>query len=65
MGSNGNCNKGSAAKEQPHDGRSNPQAGVNADGTMDVFGNMNDLGPAAVMFLMGVATWFLRERCIC
>lgn len=60
---NMNPSGSNGGKEVPHDGRS--RRGINADGTMDVFGDMNDGGVAVVMFMMGVATWFLRERCVC
>ena len=56
---------GGHSKDVPHDGSPRSRRGVNADGTMDVFGDLNDGGVAVVMFVMGVATWFLRERCVC
>lgn len=62
---NNNQPNAGAAKEAPYDGRARNKRGLNPDGTMDVFGDMNDGGVAVVMFVMGVATWFLRERCIC
>lgn len=53
----------SAVKEAPYDGRSRQRNG--ADGTMDFFGNMEDSPAVVMMFLVGVATWFLREKCVC
>jgi hypothetical protein len=35
------------------------------DRPMEVFGNLEDSPAVIAMFLIGVATWFLRERCIC
>jgi hypothetical protein len=33
---------------------------------MEVFGNLGQDAPAVIaLFLISVATWFLRERCIC
>jgi hypothetical protein len=37
----------------------------NADGTMDVLGNLQDSPIVVAMFLIGVASWFLRTRCVC
>ena len=43
----------------------------NVDGThggsapMDVFGDLRDAPVVAVLFAIGVATWFLQEQCIC
>jgi hypothetical protein len=59
-------------KEAPFDGRNNqngrgPRSEVNDDGVMDMVGggDLRDAPAVVVMFLVGVATWFLRERCIC
>jgi hypothetical protein len=59
-----------AAKEQPYDGsRRNRNGGGNNDlqdgQPMDIMGDMRDAPAAVVMFLVGVAAWFLRERCVC
>ena len=59
-----------AAKEQPFDGsRRNRNNGGNngqQDGEpMDIMGDMNDSPAVVVMFLVGIAAWFLREQCIC
>ena len=55
----------SHSKDVPHDGSRRSRRGVNADGRMDVFGDLSDGNVAVVMFLVGVASWFLRERCVC
>lgn len=53
-------------KAAPHDGTlRNNRRGMNADGTMDVFGDLSDGQVAVMMFVMGVASWFLREQCVC
>ena len=39
---------------------------LNDNGEMDVIGNdLRDQGMVVVMFLVGLATFFLRERCTC
>ena len=70
---NNNNNNQSAGKEQPYDGRRSQRNrqnhGTNNNGqdggTMDVIGDLQDSPIVVVMFLVGVATWFLRERCVC
>ena len=62
-GGGGRNTASGGGKEMPQDGSS--RRGQNPDGTMDVLGDWNDGGVAVVMFMMGVATWFLRERCVC
>ena len=52
-------------KDIPHDGTPRNRRGVNARGEMEVFGDLNDGGMVVMMFVVGVASWFLRERCIC
>ena len=42
-------------------GRNN---GVNENGDVEMF-NLQDNGLVVVMFLMSVAGWMLRERCVC
>lgn len=45
-----------------------PNKGNNSQGNgrpIEVFANMQDSPMVVAMFLVGVATWFLRERCIC
>ncbi|CAB9515254.1 expressed unknown protein [Seminavis robusta] len=56
---------GAPAKDVPHDGSPRNRRGVNARGEMEVFGDMSDGNVVVVMFLVGVASWFLRERCVC
>jgi len=46
--------KGDAQREGSSDGA-----------PLEAFGNMQDSPVVVAMFLIGVATWFLRERCIC
>mmetsp|Transcript_8081 Transcript_8081/g.20196 ORF Transcript_8081/g.20196 Transcript_8081/m.20196 type:complete len:80 (-) Transcript_8081:146-385(-) len=64
-----NNNNARAAKETPYEGRRSqrnrqPEQAQNG-GTMDVVGNLQDSPVVVVMFLVGVASWLLRERCIC
>jgi len=40
------------------------QPGVNENGDMEMI-NLQDNGMVVVMFLMSVAGWMLRERCVC
>jgi hypothetical protein len=40
-------------------------AAAQADAPMDVMGDLRDAPVVVVMFLIGVASWLLRERCIC
>ncbi len=59
-----------AAKEQPYDGsRRNRNGGGNnaqEDGEpMGIMGDMRDAPAVAVMFMVYLAAWFLRERCVC
>ena len=61
---NNNNNHNSQGKDAPFDGRQR-NGGSNNDGTMDFFGNMEDQPVVVMMFLVGVATWFLKERCVC
>ena len=51
------------AKEDPHDGRQRQRDGSN--GEIDMIGDLRDQGFVMVLFLMGVASWLLRERCVC
>ena len=59
---NNNNRRGKAQKEVPGAGR---DRNLNADGTMDVLGDMQDSPVVVAMFLIGVASWFLRTRCVC
>ena len=56
-------------KEIPYDGRSsngrNQSRGRNNDEPMDVLGDLQDAPVVIAMFLVTVATWFLRDRCVC
>lgn len=59
-----------AAKEQPFDGNRRNRNGGGNNGTedgepMDIMGDMRDSPAVAAMFLVYVAAWFLRERCVC
>jgi hypothetical protein len=63
---NNNNNHGTniaAIKEAPYDGQSRRQR--TNDGTMDMMGDMQEAPFVAAMFMVGVLTWFLRERCFC
>lgn len=40
-------------------------SGENENGDMEMFGDLQDNGFVVVMFLMSVAGWMLRERCVC
>lgn len=64
---NHNNNNRIAAKEDPFDGnlRRRTNNGSNEEGPVDILGDMRDSPAVVVMFLVGVASWFLRERCIC
>ena len=52
-----------AAKEDPHDGRQRQRGGAN--GEIDMIGDLRDQMPVMALFLMGLASWILRERCVC
>ena len=60
---NNNNNNRQQGKEVPFDGRR--QQNTNNNGTMDFFGNMEDQPIVVLMFFVSVATWFLKERCVC
>ena len=54
-------------KEIPYDSRSR-RNGRNRQSNaepMDVMGDLRDSPVVMVMFLVGVASWLLRERCTC
>ena len=63
----GNNNDNSGRKEAPYDGRAGGNGGsAAADGApMDIIGDLRESPAVVVMFLVGVASWFLRERCMC
>jgi hypothetical protein len=65
---NGNNNSDrSAAKNVSQNRPRGPRNQLNENGEMEVFGGGNQGDQAAIMalFLMGVASWILREHCIC
>jgi len=68
---NSNGNDEARGKEAPHDGRQNGRGGggsgqeLNENGEMDVIGDLRDQGFVMVLFLMGVASYLLREQCTC
>jgi hypothetical protein len=45
-------------------GNNNRNNGINENGDVEMF-NLQDNGLVVVMFLMSVAGWMLRERCVC
>mmetsp|Transcript_27151 Transcript_27151/g.32094 ORF Transcript_27151/g.32094 Transcript_27151/m.32094 type:complete len:80 (-) Transcript_27151:288-527(-) len=60
------------AKEIPHDGsQRNRQNGnsrgpqLNENGEMEVLGDMRDQPLVVALFLMGLASYLLREICVC
>ena len=54
----------SPTKEAPHDG--SRRTGGGRDGQpMDIVGDLSDSPAVVIMFLVTVAGWFLRERCVC
>lgn len=64
---NRNNNK-SVGKDVPLNGHGDRNRnGLNENGAMDVFvgGNIGDQGAIFALFLMGVVSWILRERCVC
>lgn len=70
---NHNNNNPASRKVVPFDGRNHGRSnarnggrsGEGDDAPMDIMGDMRDAPAAVVMFLVGVAAWFLRERCVC
>ena len=68
---NNNNNTGSgrqAPKEQPHDGSRRNSGGNNGqqDGQpMNIIGDLDEAPAVVMMFLVGMAAWFLREQCVC
>ena len=51
----------------PHEGQIQGKADPtgNAGAEMDIIGNLQDQPIVVVMFLIGIASWLLQERCIC
>ena len=60
---NNNDNNAARAKEAAINPQ-NVNSGVNENGDVEII-NLQDNGLVVVMFLMSVAGWMLRERCIC
>ncbi len=57
-----------SGKLDPTDAERSQNDGVelNGNGEMDVIGNdLRDQGMVVIMFFVGLATFFLRERCTC
>ena len=56
-------------KEDPRGGRQRGGSGrgpqLNENGEMDIIGDLRDQGFVMVLFLMGVASFLLREQCTC
>jgi hypothetical protein len=68
---NNNDNPGEAtntrmnAKVAPYDGRRSQRSrDVNGQDHMDMIGDMRDSPIVVAMFLVGVVSWFFRERCV-
>ncbi|KAL3784688.1 hypothetical protein ACHAW5_002866 [Stephanodiscus triporus] len=53
-----------AARRAKEDALRPRASGVNENGDVEAF-NLQDNGIVVVMFLMTVAGWMLRERCVC
>jgi hypothetical protein len=62
---NRNGGNGRDSRYQPTKEDSSQAGGERNSAPIEVFGNMEDSPMVVLMFLVGVATWFLRERCIC
>ena len=56
-------NNGNDSRNGQHGGKGAANQGGAA--SMDVIGDLHDAPAVVVMFLIGVATWLLRERCVC
>ena len=52
-------------KEVPFDGSGQQGSNVNANGEMDIIGDMREQPIVVAMFLMGLASWYLRSHCTC
>jgi hypothetical protein len=55
---------GNPVKDVPHDGTPRNRRGVN-NGQVDVIGDLSDGNMVVMMFIVGIASWFLREQCVC
>mmetsp|Transcript_26733 Transcript_26733/g.28764 ORF Transcript_26733/g.28764 Transcript_26733/m.28764 type:complete len:81 (+) Transcript_26733:123-365(+) len=68
---NNNNNNGrqaaGAAKEQPYDGSNRNRNRNSGDNNVpiDIMGDLDEAPAVVMMFLVGVAAWFLREQCVC
>ena len=60
---NNNGRQAGGAKEQPYDG-SNRNSGDN-NAPMNIIGDLNEAPAVVMIFMVGVAAWFLREQCVC
>ena len=49
----------------PSVSKGDPNSTRDPNAPIEVFGDMQDSPMVVAMFLVGVVTWFLRERCIC
>lgn len=54
---NNNNNNFQAKPDPTDDGRNS--------GEMDIIGNLQEQPAVVMMFLIGVASWLLQERCTC
>ena len=63
---NNRNNQAARNKELPYDGtpRRN-QRQRQGDEPMDIMGDLRESPAVVVMMLVGIASWFLRERCVC
>ena len=66
---NNNNNYDSQRNHHKHNQSTKSAAGENNnsnnDAPMGIMGDLNEAPAVVVMFLVGVVTWFLRERCVC
>lgn len=61
---NNRPNSSQPTKEAPYDGSRRGRQ-TDTDGRMDVIGDLQDSPAVVAMFVVGVLSWFLRERCVC
>ena len=63
---NNNNNRLTAKEIAANSGRRGARGDLNENGEMEIFGgNQGDQAAIFALFLMGVASWILREHCIC
>lgn len=55
--------KGSPCDAVTRESRRGGNAGQEEGAPMDVLGDLSDSPIVVVMFLVGVVTWFLRDKC--